>query len=324
MRLTLLLPILLLSLSSCKTTDLQLSNNDELLFVKAYRTHEIIDEFDYHWDIEDIDTTFIEDRIRYEILVEQKDDLLEESLELYNEILQLYPETSLKYRIYHNLGHIEYELGYLDDAENNFLKIINGNPDNKEYSGNNNIMGNPNANYQNNAIHKLIQIALDTEDYSKALKYLEKSEQIPLQHFCGNAYASEELRITLLYVRAYKGIGNIDKAINTGLLHVFNTGLTDNTEIIDITVDLIKGKYSEVEIKEYLSSIKTNLVKDDNGELKYVEFKFMNTDFIIYDYAFHFNNSISSQENMELLLNPTNELLESLVPKLHFIQLLSH
>jgi tetratricopeptide (TPR) repeat protein len=248
----------------------QTDNGDLILFSKGNTLYELVyEELDIDYLIEDLDTTDIEEKIELRILKETKESILEKSLEYFEELLDEYPKSKLKYRAMNNAALISKNLDYTDEAIKYYKEIIESKANDKENGGiGSGIMAEPYALYKNRACKNLAEIYLKEKEFESALKYINLTKKYPYQHFCGNEYASNDIYVATLYTKNYIGKGNIEKALEYSLPHAFNNGLASNTEILDITINLIKSKYTKTEIQTELNkainSIKIKKRKEYN------------------------------------------------------------
>jgi hypothetical protein len=95
------------------------------------------------------------------------------------------------------------------------------------------IMSDPYANYRHRAADQISDCYYELQQYDSALYYLALSDTTyPYLSDCGNAYAENDIQTALRYADIYKRLGQPDKAIEKLLQEVFNSHLTDNSEII--------------------------------------------------------------------------------------------
>jgi hypothetical protein len=234
------------------TINAQEKNQDLLLFGEGMALITYVNE-SLDNDIENLDTTNVNDKLVFKTLFEQKENILENSLEYFETLINDFPKSKLRYRSINNAAFVSMQLEYDDDAIKYFKKMINSKANDKEKGGvGDGLMQEPYALYKNRACINLAKIYIKDNKYSEAIKYLDLTKKYPYQHFCGNEYAWNDIRMAILYTNCYLGLNDNDKALNTSLSEVFYTGLADNNEIFDLVCKIIKNNFSIDEIKNEL------------------------------------------------------------------------
>ena len=66
----------LISCSSAKQN--VINDDDKILFIKAVSTFEMIDELNLDWNLKRLDTLIENDKIKYDILSNEKEEILED------------------------------------------------------------------------------------------------------------------------------------------------------------------------------------------------------------------------------------------------------
>lgn len=217
-----------------------------VFFEKGIALYELVyDDLQLDDEIENLDTSKIEDKIKFELLIEQKEVLLEKSFENFKILIEKYPESSLIYRAMNNASLVSSELEKYDEAIIYCKKVLKSKAKDDEKGGiGKGIMADPYALYKNRACKNLAEIYIKKEDFKEALKYIKLITKYPYQHFCGNAYATDEIYIATLKTKSYNGLGKFQKALSYSLPHIFNNGLASNSEIVELTVKILKENYN--------------------------------------------------------------------------------
>lgn len=249
---------------------------DELLFEQAYLIQNFIQEelaLDYYLYSSSVDKS------AKELAVDIRDKMLIKAIDLYQELIKEYPKSKWTFRALNNIGFAELALQNKDKAKLYFEQVLKSNANDKEKGGaGSGIMGEPYANYKNRAARELAKIYIEEQNFDKALEYLALTKQYAYQHFCGNAYAEEEITMRLLYAECYVGLNQTDKAIQTLFPNLLENGLADNTKVVNFIFDLLSSRYKIEELKnEYKQSfrnVKTRLqgVKGEEYEVDYITF----------------------------------------------------
>lgn len=249
-----------LILTSCHSLKGSLYSQDEKTdmdyFNKGVTIFEVIDETSFEYDLKSIDTTANEGKARYETLNSKKEDILDFAFEQFLKIIEEYPNSKVYHKSLYNLAYIS----SLEDDEDNEIKylkmILESNANDKENSGRSGIMSNPYANFKNHASKRLTAIYLAKGEFKTALNFKQINEKYPLQHFCGNAFAEDEIYSAIQYAEIFIGLGEPQKALSYLLPNIFNNGLADNSDLVELTAKTLKDNYKLASlIKDFKNSI---------------------------------------------------------------------
>lgn len=221
---------------------------DRLLFEKALLLHQLATQgLDLDRTINAKDSVTARNKEYAQAI---KETILEEALEYYQELIDSFPKSGLLFRALNNKGLIELELDDTKAAVQTFQEIIDSKVNDKEPGGTGSgIMAEPYANYKNRASKILTNIYLEQKDYNKALHYLELTKKYPYRHFCGNEYAAEEIYKCNLYARCYLGVGDTSQALKVLLPNILESGLADNSNLVQLTAEILLNKYTKEELK---------------------------------------------------------------------------
>lgn len=120
-------------------------------------------------------------------------------------------------------------------------------------------------NYKNYSAKDLAEIYIDKKDYKTAIKYLDLTKKkFSYKHFCGNAYASDDIYTADRYSDCYIGLGNYKKAIDILSPHMFSNGLADNSGLVKKLYLTYLKVYSKSEIKnQFLNADKSLEIKKE-------------------------------------------------------------
>ena len=227
--------------------------NEELditIFNKGVTIYEMVDELSIDWELKRLDTLKQKEKIKYDILTTEKEEILELALEQFEKIIDEYPSSKLYHKSLYNLVHINSLMDYEEDEIKYLEMILTSNSNDKEYSGRSGLMANPYANFKNEASKRLTEIYIKKGDYKKALEYKKINEKYPLQHFCGNAFAADEIHNAKQYAKIYIGIGEKKKALKYLLPHIFNNGLANNSSLVDLTIEILNKNFDPSLVKK--------------------------------------------------------------------------
>lgn len=157
---------------------------------------------------------------------------MDEALSGYLYIVENHPRNELYPRALHNVAYIySLQKEYKKSIEY-YTMLMRGGQDEYEPLGGD-IMSDPYANYRHRAASQISDCYYELQQYDSALYYLALSDTTyPYLSDCGNAYAENDIQTALRYADIYKRLGQPDKAIEKLLQEVFNSHLTDNSEII--------------------------------------------------------------------------------------------
>lgn len=105
------------------------------------------------------------------------------------------------------------------------------------------IMADPYANYRHRGADMAYECYAIQQKWDSALRYLALSDTLyPYIHFCGNAYAGNEVSNALRYAEIYEHIGQPDKALEKLIQTVFLDGLTDVSKVLAEVRKLLSGR----------------------------------------------------------------------------------
>lgn len=224
-----------------------------------------------------------------------KNNKYDEALREYQYIVDNHYKNELYPRAFYNIGYIYSIQKKYDNAIQIFKEVLESNFNEKEkLSGG--IMDAPFTNYRNNACIILCDIYFERNMYDSALHYLALSDTVySYLHFCGNAYASNEINTALRYAEIFQILNLPDKAIEKLLPTVFLNSLADNSKVIEELKKLLANKkglkrkldislkkiYSKkIEVKEYsyilyyFKFLNVEIVVPDNPEIEFEKKKF--------------------------------------------------
>lgn len=242
---------------------------DVLLFNKGLLLQQLVEnELQLNKVIRDTNRT-VEEK---EFAVDVKETLLEEALGYYEELLTDYPKSNLRYRTLNNKGLIELELEDTLMAIESFKALLNSNADDREKGGRGSgIMADPYTNYKNSAAKTLAVIYINEGSFTEAIQFIDLTKKYPYQHFCGNAYASDEIYTCWLYTTCYIGLNEFDKAEVLLVPFLFENGLADNSVLVEMCYETLLKSHSKEEMRaEYeraFKNVETKKVKSRRDEI---------------------------------------------------------
>lgn len=122
-------------------------------------------------------------------------------------------------------------------------------------------------NYKNYSAKNLAEIYIDKKDYKTAIKYLDLTKKkFSYHHFCGNAYASDNIYTADRYSDCYIALGNYKKAIDILTPYMFSNGLADNSGLVKKLYSTYLKVYSKSEIRnQFLNSEKTLIINKEKS-----------------------------------------------------------
>jgi len=245
--------ILLLSII-LNCVNAQTNYEDHIIFSKGITLFELVyNDLNFDKEIRNLDTTKFDEKIKRELLNEQKKDILEKSLYHFKDLMDKYPKSTFYLRSMLNTAQISNVLGYKNDAIKYYIKIIEINDDDKENRGD----SNPYSLLKNRVCKSLAEIFIKKREFKKAIKYIDLTQKYPNQSFCGNAHAADKIYIATLYTKSYYGLGEIEKAIGYSFPHIFYNRLANNSRIIRLTVKILKANYdNDMLISSFDNAIK--------------------------------------------------------------------
>lgn len=220
---------------------------DEVLFEKGVLLQQLADE-DLHLSQAAAATDSLPGRAAY--AAQLKTTILEKALACYQQLLTDFPHSTLFYRALSNKAYAELALQDTAAAKQDFLAIIRSTAADKQRGGRGTgIMAEPYANFKNEAAKMLAEIALKEQEYAQALAYLDLTKKFPYQHFCGNAYAADEIYLGELYAKCYLGLHDYPSAYAAAFPNLLENGLANNKDLVLLTYEALLKNYSRQELK---------------------------------------------------------------------------
>lgn len=268
----------ILILTSCSSLKNKTSNENEKLdivtFNKGVTIFEMVDELSIDWELQRLDTLKQNEKVKYGVLKNEKEEILELALDQFRKIIQDYPNSELYHKSLYNLAHISSLLNYEEDEIKYLEMILNSNANDKENSGRSGIMSNPYANFKNDASKRLTEIHINKGEYQTALEYKKLNEKYPLQHFCGNAFATDKIYNAKQYAKIYIGLGDNEKVLSYLLPHIFNNGLASNSSLVELTTNFLKENYSQEKLRTDFENSTKNIYSkvEKNGDNEWTNY----------------------------------------------------
>lgn len=167
-----------------------------------------------------------------------------------------FPQSPLVARAHYNVGYINFVMGDYETAKLIFNEVLT-----KPYNelDSNNLME-PYTLYKHHTCRLLAEIALKQQDYAAAEKYIHQFDKVyPYQHFCGNEWAAYDNYLAVMKAEVYAGKGQVKKALEELLPHIFNNGLASNKEVINQTISLLEKNYSCEALREEFKRAQASL-----------------------------------------------------------------
>ena len=128
------------------------------------------------------------------------------------------------------------------------------------------------------------------------------NEKYPLQHFCGNAFAADKIYNAKQYATIYNGMGENQKALNYLLPHIFNNGLSGNSDLVELTIETLKKNFDESLIKKRfensMNELHSKVEKDKDDQWTNYYIKYFDTEIEIPSWTIGFetdNEKIKSE-----------------------------
>jgi len=240
---------------------------DELTSIVYYHL-----ELDYL--IENLDTITEKGKIKKEVYLEQKEDLLRRALFNYEQLTSEYPTSTLYHKALNNRGIIEFEFKMYERAKKSFLEILNSDVDDKEevrvgYG----LMAEPYANYRNRAAEMLYKIEFAQGNYEEAKKYLEESTNHKYHHWCGNAHEEKEFWLAYQRSKIESKLENYEEARKLMIPHLFSRRIMKDQELAQYCLDLLfqektKGELID-EFETGINNYYSRKIRPDSDYLDY-------------------------------------------------------
>lgn len=234
------------TLSSQEQWEIDMIEEDSKFYFDAgtqiYNVAHNIIEFDYQ--IENLDTTSDKGRLKYDILSQQRSQVLEYALREFGKVIEYYPTSSLLNQAIYNKAQIHFELNQIDSARNYYLTLVEKEmPSDLDTSEITEIYDERYLNLKNFSYKNLSEIEYEKGNYQQSITYLNKAEEIGYNHFCGNEYEFNSKYLAISYAKNYYELDSIDKSIELLIPHIFRTGLTSNHHVVELALEYMLQKH---------------------------------------------------------------------------------
>ncbi len=257
--------ILILSFSCSAYSQENSKKADVLLFEKAiYLQDKLQDELQLESRLFSEDTS----SERYKIRQEINEAILELAWDNYQKLIDKYPNSNLYFNALYNRALLDIELGDGDSAEVAFKEILSQPDKNQKDESSDLKVG---------ATRTLAELSIKNGKYNEALIYLDKYKQYPFKHFCGNAHASYNTDLNTQYAKCYLGLNKNDKALEYLLPNLLEDGMSDNSEIVQLTYETLLKKYDKGELKRLYKKAFAEYTVENNKDYKKYSIIFLNT-----------------------------------------------
>lgn len=263
-------------------------HQDEILFEKGIALQNLLYE---ELGLDDVIEDEESDSGKVQFAKDIKENILGKAQDYYDELIKEYPKSKLLFRALNNDAYIDLALGDKEAARNKFKKILDSDARDKEAGGiGSGIMAEPYANYKNRAAKAVAMIYFEENNYKEAITYLDLTRKYPYQHFCGNEYAADEIYMALNYAKCYIGLRDTTKAMRYLLPNVFNYGLTNNEELVNLTYQTLLAQYGKDSLENMFNSAVAHykIEPETKGRDAKVYLVFLGTEMEIPSYEFSY------------------------------------
>lgn len=247
------------------------TNEDLILFEKTVTMQEMLDielnSYIYKTDTLNLSN---EDKIKRSLAIEINESILQKVIKNYDDLIKEYPKSKHLFRALNNKAFAQLELKNYEKAKETFLQIINSQANDNEKGGiGSGLMSEPYANYKNRALTTLANLEIENKNYQEAITYINETKKYPYRHFCGNAYAADELYMIELLSQCYLGLNQDEKALDILLPKILDNGLASNEEIVEISIKTLLKTYTKEELKTLFQNSFKNVFSEKETDKKY-------------------------------------------------------
>ncbi len=166
----------------------------------------------------------------------------DKALKGYQYFVKHFPKDQGYPRALYNVAHCQFLLKQYGKCVKTCRKLMAVEADEKDPLGWG-IMADPYANYRHRGADMAYECYSIQQQWDSALRYLALSDTVyPYIHFCGNAYAANDVSNALRYAEIYEHMGQPDKALEKLLKTVFLDGLADVSKVIAEIRMLLSGR----------------------------------------------------------------------------------
>lgn len=164
------------------------------------------------------------------------------ALKGYQYFVKHFPKDKSYPRALYNVAECQFQILKYGPCVKTCLKLMAVEADEQEPLGGG-IMDDPYANYRHRAADMISECYRLQEQWDSALHYLALADTVyPLIHFCGNAYAQQNVMYALRYAQIYEGLGQPDKGIEKLLQTVFLDYLANNRDVLEELQRRLSGR----------------------------------------------------------------------------------
>lgn len=177
-------------------------------------------------------------------------------------IMKQYPKSNLVARAHFNKALCYYNYKDFVTSEKIFTEILDARYNEKDPNG----LMEPYALYKHRTCRYLADLALKRNDYVVAEKYIHLfDKKYPYRHFCGNEWSAYAMFKAVMLAKVYSGTGQIQKAMEVLLPHIFSDMLASNEGVLHEVENILETHYSKtdvgVEFEKALSTLTLKSIK---------------------------------------------------------------
>lgn len=193
----------------------------------------------------------------------------------YDQFIATYPNSEYLFTAFLGKASNEQGLNQRDNAKKSYLfclKLTEDQKNGKEHD--NQFLSSSKNSYLNQIYKNLADIELENNNFTEAVKFLDKANEHPFQSFCGNAIAMREIFMAEKYSKCYIGLKENEKALDILIPLLIENGLADNSEIIKQAYDLLLKNNTKEDLKIKFEKAFKNLISEKkmSGTNKYIAY----------------------------------------------------
>ncbi len=212
--------------------------NDAVSLERVYFVFLNLDE-----QLQALDTSSLRDSIKYVLLNEQKEIILNAALNEYNLLLEKFPKSWYAPLSTFRKAEIHRKLGQLDSARYYLLNLVLTDSALVVLARDDSWEFNEKYNLQKDTYIALAEVEYEAENYNRSISYLLKSETAPSYLLCGNEFENMDVETVIIYAKNYYALDSLDKAIEFLLPNIIFNGMANNRALVALAIDYLLEKY---------------------------------------------------------------------------------
>lgn len=164
---------------------------------------------------------------------------------------------------------------------------------------------------KNESCISLANIFMNKRNFRLALHYIGLSDSVfPYQHFCGNAFSSNEMYLAEKYAICYSNLRLIDSSLFYLAPYIFDNWLTSNSSIVDEMMSILTNNYEKEEYIRFFTDAENTIFIEKSLSIKN---PYYNSYIILFNRTIQINRGYLEEKTEIEILNEVIEFYRNTV-----------